>query len=108
MKRLTVVLALALVAGCSGGEGAGPQASETGAAVAATDSASAASTETPMTADRCIEDNKGLGTGTRGENTKDCMITACDKGDKKSCDMVKSFGGVDAENEPPPEETFDE
>jgi hypothetical protein len=107
MKRLTVILALALVAGCSGGEGADPAASETGSAATATDSA--ASTETPMTADRCIEDNKGLGTGTRGEATKDCMITACDQGDKKSCNVVKSFeSGDHPENEPPADEPDDE
>ncbi len=109
MKRLAVVLALALVAGCSGGEGAGPEASETGAAAAATGSASAASDDTPMTAERCIEDNKGLGTGTRGEATKECMVTACDKGDKKSCDMAKSFeGGDHPENDPPADEPVDE
>ena len=37
MKRFAVVLALALVAGCSGGEGADPAASETGAAEETTD-----------------------------------------------------------------------
>lgn len=59
-----------------------------------------------MTAERCIEENKGLGTGTRGEVTKDCLIGACDAGDKKSCKMVEGFAPDEGQpvDDPPVEE----
>jgi hypothetical protein len=93
MKRAIVFLAAACLAACSGENGASPAATETGdaAAAKAKPSPSQTASDAPMTAERCIEENKGLGTGTRGEVTKDCLVGACDAGDKKSCKMVEGF-----------------
>lgn len=108
MKKLILALALASLAACSGETGAEPEATATAAAdAAATASKSPAAEEPPMTAERCIEENKGMGTGTRGEMTKECMIGACDKGDEKACRIVKSFSPEDA-NAPPEEEPIEE
>ncbi|MFM5925320.1 MAG: hypothetical protein ACKOPG_14150 [Novosphingobium sp.] len=112
MKVIATTLAVLLVAGCSGGKSADALATETADAAATT---SAKPTEKPsdkpLTAESCIEDNKGLGTGIRGENTKTCLVDACDQGDKKSCDMAKSFGGadgLDGAGEQAPEEDPDQ
>lgn len=96
MKLPAITLALALLAGCSDSGGVDPEA--TGSAdAAATDAAqakpSARPSEEPMTAKACIEEFKGSGTGVRGENTRACLVDACEQGDKKSCDLTQSPGG---------------
>jgi hypothetical protein len=93
MMRAIPLAAAILLAACSGSETAAPAPTETGdaAAAKAKPSPSQTASDAPMTAERCIEDNKGLGTGTRGEVTKDCLVGACDAGDKKSCKMVEGF-----------------
>ena len=95
MKHFLIAAVLLLVSGCSDGPGAGPEATETGAAAAATKLTNDAvkATDVPLTAGSCVEDNKKTGTGSRGEDTKTCMVDACDQGDKKSCEIVKSFNG---------------
>ncbi|MFM5954607.1 MAG: hypothetical protein ACKOPE_09950 [Novosphingobium sp.] len=115
MRMIATTLAVLLLAGCSGGKSADALATEGAAAATATASPSAKPTtkpsDKPLTAESCIEDNKGLGTGTRGENTKTCLVDACDQGDKKSCDIAKSFGGADGlegAGEPAPEEEPDQ
>lgn len=104
MKSAILAIAV-LLAGCSASDSVSPEATASAdAAASATASASTGSTDAPMTAEKCIEDSKGLGTGVRSENTKECMLSACDQGDKKSCDFVKSFSGDENGNEPPPED----
>lgn len=97
MKRSIPILALLLVAGCSASDsGASPAATasaDAAAAAAAKAEKTPGASDKPLTAESCIEDNKGMGTGTRGELTKACLVDACDQGDKKSCTMVKSFAG---------------
>ena len=95
MKRVILASALLLACGCSDGPSAGPEATETGASAAAAKPTEAAvkATDVPLTAGSCVEDNKKTGTGSRGEDTKACMVDACDQGDKKSCEIVKSFNG---------------
>lgn len=104
MMRTIPLAAAILLAACSGGETVAPAPTETGDAAAAAKaqaSPSQVASDAPMTAERCIEENKGLGTGVRGEVTKDCLVGACDAGDKKSCKMVEGFAPEDG---PPPED----
>lgn len=102
MKQAFLVIALALVAGCSGRNDASPATSETGTGAGKAARATAKPTETPMTADRCIEENKGPVSAARNESTKTCLTEACDLGDQKSCDMVVAYipgGERDKSNE---------
>ena len=83
-----------------------PCSGDAATAAKAKSSPSQVATDAPMTAERCIEENKGLGTGTRSEVTKDCLIGACDAGDKKSCKMVEGFAPDEGQpvDDPPVEE----
>ncbi len=97
MKKLTVMIALALLAGCS--KAAEPEAAPTETGSAAEAKTTPKPSETPMTAERCIEEYKGSGTGTRSENTKECLLDACAGGDSKACKMTKSFSDDGAEED---------
>ncbi len=103
MREAILALVLCLVAGCSNSTGASPEATETAASTKASQPVPVP-TETPMTADRCLEDNKAQPKTAFSEKTKTCLTDACDEGDESSCDLLENPDGNKPDEEQADEE----
>lgn len=94
MKRSISGLLFLLAAGCSAASGPEPDASASAAADAVAATTAAKPEEAPLTAEKCIEEAKG--SGNRAEIARPCHESACEQGNARACEILKSYDGFAA------------